>query len=79
LRNEEINLIVVVGRDQEPTAFGPQPPNVYIERYIPHALLLPRCDVMITHCGFSSVMACLELVRTVGTRSTLRLFEGVTA
>ena len=61
LRNEEINLIVVVGRDQEPAAFGPQPPNVYIERYIPHALLLPRCDVMITHCGFSSVMACLEL------------------
>jgi len=50
-----------VGRDQEPSSFGQQPPNVYIERYIPHALLLPRCDVMVTHCGFNSVMACLEV------------------
>ena len=60
LRNEAINLIVVVGRDQEPASFGRQPPNVYIERYIPHASLLPRCHVVLTHCGFNSVMACLE-------------------
>lgn len=60
LRNEKINLIVAVGRDQDPAMFGPQPPNVYIESYIPHTLLLPHCDAIITHCGFSSTMACLE-------------------
>jgi MGT family glycosyltransferase len=60
LRNKEINLIVTVGPDQDPAVFGPQPPNVHIERYIPHALLLPRCDVMVTHCGFSTIMTCLE-------------------
>ncbi|MCA1740568.1 MAG: glycosyltransferase [Actinobacteria bacterium] len=60
LRDEEINLILAVGRDQDPAAFGPQPPNVYIERYIPHTLLLPQCDTVVTHGGFSSVMACFE-------------------
>ena len=25
-----------------------------------HALLLPRCDVVITHGGYGSVMACLD-------------------
>src|SRR5215467_1536834 len=60
LREEDINLVVAVGRDQDPAAFGPQPANVYIERYIPHSLLLPHCEAMVTHAGFSSVMAGLE-------------------
>ena len=60
LRDEPINLILAVGRDQDPVQFGPQPPNVFIERYIPHTALLPHCDVVITHGGFSSVMACFN-------------------
>jgi UDP:flavonoid glycosyltransferase YjiC (YdhE family) len=61
LREEPLNLILTVGRDRDPAEFGPQPPNVVIARYIPHELLLPRCMVMLTHCGFSSIMACLTL------------------
>jgi MGT family glycosyltransferase len=61
LRDEPINLLLVVGRDQDPTQFGPQPPHVWIERYLPHALLLPRCDLVITHVGYGSVMACLSV------------------
>jgi MGT family glycosyltransferase len=60
LREEEINLVVAVGRDQDPASFGRQPSNVFIERYIPHSLLLPHCHAVVTHAGFSSVMACLE-------------------
>jgi MGT family glycosyltransferase len=60
LRDEPINLLVAVGRDQDPADFGPQPPHVRIERYLPHAQLLPRCDVVVTHGGFGSVMACLD-------------------
>jgi MGT family glycosyltransferase len=60
LKDQAINLIVAVGRDRDPAAFGIQPPNVRIERYIPHTLLLPHCDIVITHGGFSSVMACIE-------------------
>jgi UDP:flavonoid glycosyltransferase YjiC (YdhE family) len=60
LREQAMNLIVAVGRDRDPTSFGMQPPNVRIERYIPHSLLLPHCDAVITHGGFSSIMACIE-------------------
>jgi MGT family glycosyltransferase len=60
LKDQDVNLIVAVGRDQDPAAFDIQPRNVWIERYIPHTLLLPHCDVVITHGGFSSVMVCIE-------------------
>lgn len=59
LRDEPLNLIVTVGRDQDPAQFGPQPPHVRIERYIPQSLLLPRCDLVVTHGGSGTVMAAL--------------------
>ena len=58
LRDEPMNLIVTVGRDQDPSQFGPQPPNVRVERYIP-ASLLPRCDLVLTHGGSGTMMAAL--------------------
>ncbi len=60
LCNEPINLILAVGRDQDPAQFGLHPPNVFIERYIPHTALLPHCDAVITHGGFGSVIACFN-------------------
>jgi MGT family glycosyltransferase len=59
LRDEPINLLLAIGRDQDPSRFGWQPTHVRIERYLPHTPLLPRCDVVITHGGYGSVMACL--------------------
>jgi UDP:flavonoid glycosyltransferase YjiC (YdhE family) len=59
LRNESVNLILTVGRDQDPAQFGAQPPNVRIERYIPASLLLPRCDLVLTHGGSGTTMAAL--------------------
>jgi UDP:flavonoid glycosyltransferase YjiC (YdhE family) len=59
LWDEPINLIVTVGRDQDPALFGPQPPHVRIERYIPQSLLLPYCALIITHGGFNTTVAAL--------------------
>jgi MGT family glycosyltransferase len=59
LCDEPVNLVVGVGRQRDPAEFGPQPANVRIERYLPHATLLPRCDVVITHGGFGTIMGCL--------------------
>lgn len=56
LRDEPINLILTIGRNQDPLQFGEQPPNVHIERYIPQSLLLPHCDLAITHAGSGTVM-----------------------
>ena len=59
VRDEPVNLIVTVGPEQDPAQFGPQPGHVHIERYIPQSRLLPRCALVITHGGFSTVLGAL--------------------
>jgi UDP:flavonoid glycosyltransferase YjiC (YdhE family) len=59
LRDLPINLIVTVGLRLDPGDFGEQPANVHIERYIPQALILPQCDLVISHGGSGSVMGAL--------------------
>jgi UDP:flavonoid glycosyltransferase YjiC (YdhE family) len=59
LCDEPITLILTIGRNQDPADFGPQPSNVHIERYVPQTLLLPYCDLVVTHGGFNTVQAAL--------------------
>jgi MGT family glycosyltransferase len=55
LREEAVNLLVAIGFDQDPARLGPQPANVRIEPYLPLALLLAHCDLLVTHGGFNSI------------------------
>jgi UDP:flavonoid glycosyltransferase YjiC (YdhE family) len=57
LRDEPVNLVVTVGRNGDPSQFGPQPPNVRIEQYIPQSQLFPRCDLVISHGGSNTMLA----------------------
>src|SRR5439155_13345748 len=43
----------------DPANYGPQPGNVHIERYIPLSLLLPHCDLAVTHGGSGTLTAVL--------------------
>jgi UDP:flavonoid glycosyltransferase YjiC (YdhE family) len=61
LRDEPLNVIVPIGRSQDPAVFGPQPSNVYIERYIPNSLLLRYCDVVVSHAGWSTTLGALSV------------------
>lgn len=61
LRDAPMNLIVTIGRENNPADFGAQPENVHIERYIPQSLLLPYCDLMVMHGGSNSVLAALDV------------------
>lgn len=61
LRDEPLTLIVTVGREQDPAEFGPQPPHVHIERYVPQTRLLPQCDAVVIHGGWSTVIQTLSL------------------
>jgi UDP:flavonoid glycosyltransferase YjiC (YdhE family) len=61
LRDAPVNLIVTLGRDRDPEDFGPQPPNVHIERYIPQSLLLPKCDLAVMHGGSNSLLQALDI------------------
>lgn len=60
LRDEPIAMILTVGRDRDPAAFGPQPAHVHIERYVPQSLLFPACDLVVNHGGSGTVMAALS-------------------
>jgi UDP:flavonoid glycosyltransferase YjiC (YdhE family) len=59
LRDEPIDLVLTVGRANDPAQFGPQPGNVRIARYIPQSLLLPHCDLLVSQGGFSTVTGAL--------------------
>lgn len=54
-----INVIVTVGPHLDPAELGPQPANVYIERYIAQDLILPHCTLIVSHGGSGSVSGAL--------------------
>ncbi len=60
LAAEPLNLIVTVGREQDPLALGPQPANVHIEQYLPQSLVLERCDLMVMHGGTNTTQAAIS-------------------
>lgn len=60
LRDLPINLIVTVGRDIDPAELGPQPAHVHVAGYVPQALLLPHCDLVVCHGGSGSVLGALS-------------------
>ena len=53
------SVVVTVGRDLDPASLGPQPANVHVHRFIPQSLLLPHCDVVVSHAGSGSVIGAL--------------------
>lgn len=57
LRDEPIDLILTVGRNQDARRWGPQPEHVHIESYVPQEALLPFCDVFITNSSFFTVLS----------------------
>ena len=60
LSEENVNVIVATGPNVDASVLGALPANVRLERYVPHAHLLPRCDLFITHGGFGSALMALE-------------------
>ena len=56
LSDDDVQLIVTVGPTGDPTALGPVPASVRVERYIPHTELFPRCQVVIAHGGRGTMM-----------------------
>jgi UDP:flavonoid glycosyltransferase YjiC (YdhE family) len=59
LETLDVNLIVTVGPDVDPEWLGPQPPHVVVERFIPQALVLPRCRAVVAHAGAGTMLGAL--------------------
>ncbi len=51
----DAHAIVTLGTELEPGLLGSLPPNVQVERYIPHSLILPHCDAVVFHGGFNTL------------------------
>jgi UDP:flavonoid glycosyltransferase YjiC (YdhE family) len=62
LSTEDMNVVCTTGKDQDPErVFGrEQPANAHIERFIQAERLLPSCDVLVTHGGYSTLMGALR-------------------
>ncbi|HEV8547192.1 MAG TPA: glycosyltransferase [Candidatus Limnocylindrales bacterium] len=57
---EPFNVIVTVGIDGDPALLGPQPDNVYVERFIPQAHVLARSNLLVSHAGSGAVLGALN-------------------
>jgi UDP:flavonoid glycosyltransferase YjiC (YdhE family) len=60
LHDESGTVVLTIGRERDPAELGPQPAHVHVERYIPQSLLLPHCDLVVTHGGHNTVLAALQ-------------------
>ncbi|MBE9028917.1 glycosyl transferase [filamentous cyanobacterium LEGE 11480] len=60
LAEEKVFVIATTGnRPIEDLALDPLPRNAHVEKFIPHAELLPHIDLMITNGGFNGVHSAL--------------------
>ena len=60
LHDLPVNVVVAAGPGGDPARFGPQPANVLIASYLPHALLLPRCRVVVSQGGAGVMFGALS-------------------
>ena len=61
LRELPLNIVVTTGPGSDPARLGPQPPNVLVAAHIPHALLLPRCRLVVSQGGAGVMLGALAL------------------
>jgi UDP:flavonoid glycosyltransferase YjiC (YdhE family) len=59
LVKDDLDLVVTVSEMHDPAALGQLPPNVHVERWLPLAALLPRCDAVLCHAGSGTTLAAL--------------------
>ena len=59
LSDEDVDVVVTVGSDQDPSDVAPVPANARVERFIPQADLLPECAVVVHHGGAGTTFGCL--------------------
>jgi UDP:flavonoid glycosyltransferase YjiC (YdhE family) len=59
LRDGDWDVLAAIGRTRDPADFGPQPPNVRLEPFVPQREVLATAALAVHHGGFSSTMECL--------------------
>jgi MGT family glycosyltransferase len=55
----DVRVVVTVGPEGDPRAFGSLPDNVSVHRYVPQTELLPRSTLVVSHAGSGTFLAAL--------------------
>jgi UDP:flavonoid glycosyltransferase YjiC (YdhE family) len=61
LGHGDVDVVVTVGREIDPAELGPGPDHVHVARYLPQALLLSHCSLVVSHGGSGTVVNALTL------------------
>ncbi len=61
LGGEDVIVVATTGGRDVSQLKGPLPPNTFVAEYIPHDLLLPKVDVMVTNGGYGAVQRALAI------------------
>jgi hypothetical protein len=59
LADMQVEVVVTVSERGDPASLGDQPASVHVERWLPLAPLLPRCDAVLCHAGTGTTLAAL--------------------
>ncbi len=59
LADRPVRVVVTVGPGHDPAELGPVPGNARVERTVPHAAILERGLLLVSHAGHGSVMKAL--------------------
>jgi UDP:flavonoid glycosyltransferase YjiC (YdhE family) len=51
-----VNVLVTTGPDLDPATLGPLPPAVLATRFVPQALVLPQCALVVSHAGAGTML-----------------------
>ena len=60
LRDDALNIVVTIGKENDPAMLGRQPSNIRVHRYVPQERLLPFCAAVVTHGGAGSTLGALS-------------------
>jgi UDP:flavonoid glycosyltransferase YjiC (YdhE family) len=60
LSDEPLNVILTVGRDNDPAVLGALPSNARVEQYVAQSFILPRCAAVVCHAGSGTTLAALS-------------------
>lgn len=58
--DEPIRVLATVGRDVDPTSFGPVPNHIRVEHFVPQPAILRHADAVISHSGYGTLMGSLR-------------------
>jgi UDP:flavonoid glycosyltransferase YjiC (YdhE family) len=54
-----VRVLATVGPQGDPSALGPRPANVRVERYVPQSIVFEHCDLVVSHGGSGTVLGAL--------------------